>query len=155
MLVKRTITFFRLSMLSMLAATIGLACIPVLSEFTALSYCAAAVFWLGVIFQQVFFWIGNAGRKKMEQKVFRVKRGGKGALGIICFGSNRKATICDCVMFASIIAVVLEIAFSAKQDWLIMISLVALFLSFNLHCVLNGKNYRYFSAFYNHKKRSV
>ena len=91
----------------------------------------------------------------MEKKVFRMKSFGKRSAGILNFGSNRMATIFDCAMIASMLVVALEMVFRVESQWLVMISLAMLFLSFNLHCILNGTNYRYLIAYHKHMKRSV
>lgn len=155
MLSKKTIRYFALSIVFLVVATIAFLCIPIWTASTAPSYVVAVTFWVSLILEQVFFWLGNASRKKMERKVFRLKRFGKRGPGIICFGSNRIASISDCIMIISLIAVVLEIVFHVEYEWLVMTSLAMLFLSFNLHCILNGTNYKYLLAYHKHKKRSV
>lgn len=152
MLAKRTIRCFLLSMVFLAIATLALLMIPIWPVSTKPTYILAAVFWAGLLLEQAFFWLGNAHRKEMERRVFRVKRFCKEGPGIFYFGSNRMAAICDCVMLAALIAVVLEIVFRVNYEWLDIFSLALLFLSFNLHCILNGTNVRYLLAYYKHKK---
>lgn len=152
MLSKKTIRYFAASMVFLVVAMVAFLCIPIWPASTAQAYVVATVFCLSIILEQVFFWIGNASRKQMERKVFHMRRFGDHGPGIISFSSNRIATICDWIMLASFITVVLEIVFPAKHEWLVMVSLAVLFLSFNLHCILNGKNYKYLVAYHKHKK---
>ena len=155
MLSKKTIRCFSLSMVFLAMATMAFLCIPLWSASTVPAYFVALIFWVSLVLQQVFFWKGNAYRKKMEKKVFRMKSFGKRSAGILNFGSNRMATIFDCAMLASMLVVALEMAVRVESQWLVMISLALLFLSFNLHCILNGTNYRYLIAYHKHMKRSV
>ena len=41
-----------------------------------------------------------------------------------------------------------------KNEWVVMINYSVFFLAFNLHCILNGKNYRYLKQYRTYKKEN-
>lgn len=65
---------------------------------------------------------------------------------------TREGLVADVVMFASLIAVIVIAWTQVKSQWLILSCVSVLYLSFNMHCLLNGKNYRYIKLLSNYKK---
>ena len=92
------------------------------------------IFWLGLIAGVVF--------TILLSKQIKATGIHKGKIGLITFFSNPIAIIFDCLMILSFIGSVLIVVFQSEQ--LIGYFVIALFIfSFEMHCVLNGKNYLY------------
>ena len=92
------------------------------------------IFWLGLIAGIVLTVLLS---KKIKKTGFN-----EGKIGLIHFFSNPIAIVFDCLMILSLIGSVLIIVFKSEQ--LIGYFVIALFIfSFEMHCILNGKNYLY------------
>ena len=108
-------------------------------------YIFGGLFWIGIILEQLFFWRTNSLRKKAEgengENTYSLSS--KSRIGIFSFFQNIEAIICDIVLILSAVLVVLSVVLQIKEQWLIIVSIVLLFLSLNLHCFFNGKNYLY------------
>lgn len=112
------------------------------------AYVIGAVFWIGLVVEQVFFWRANSARRKVENRIRR--NGGqiiKGRIGLVSFFKNKEAFITDIVLFISAVATTIISILNFKLEWLLIISVVMLFVSFNLHCMLNGINYSYIKSY--------
>lgn len=107
------------------------------------AYVVASLFWLSVIAEIVFVLLSTQFRKRLENE--RKGKKSKDGLqpGIISFFKNREAKIVDIIFLVSVVVVLILILAKVKTGWMVMASFSTLFLSFNLHCILNGKNYRY------------
>lgn len=99
------------------------------------------VFWLGLVGEQFFIWRANSIRKSIEKsgKVRRIKSG----IGIISFLRTEAGLIADVVLALSFITLLILIIFSIGENVVQYIFIFLLVLSFRLHCILNGKNFRY------------
>lgn len=158
-MLQRTTNLLKLSIGCVVASSLAFLCIPICSSIEgipgkAFSIIVATVFWGGLILEQVFFWRANDGRKNIQQRAFKSRRLKNASVGLVTFGTSREARICD-IAFA--VSLVTSIAFNFLRiqiDWLVILSLAVLLLSFNLHCILNGKTYRYIKAFHLAKKRT-
>ena len=138
-------------------ASFALALIPlgnVFSEGTEkkVSLIIAALFWIFLILEQVFFWVANSGRKKIQKKAFGGSKLVKPALGLISFGCNKEGRISDIAFFTTFIATICLIIFQVQSRWLVTSVLALFLLSFTFHCIFNGTAYRYIKAFQNMKK---
>ena len=106
----------------------------------------AALFWLGLIAEIVFFILANKQCNVIEDRL--IKKGSKSfknaKLGVISFFSFREAMVADVLAGLSLIAIILMIILKVTNDWLFVIIAVIFFFSFNMHCFLNGRNYKYF-----------
>lgn len=92
------------------------------------------IFWLGLIAGIVF--------TILLSKQIKATGVHKGKIGLITFFSNPIAIVFDSLMILSLIGSVLIIVFKSEQ--LIGYFVIALFIfSFEMHCILNGKNYLY------------
>lgn len=107
----------------------------------SISYIIASVFWVGIIGEQIFFWICNHLRKRIEIKRSEISY--SNGIGIISFFKNPNAVVADIVMFASVLVFALMLIFKVVEQWAVVLCLSIIFLSFNLHSFLNGKNYIY------------
>lgn len=109
-----------------------------------LAYIFAAGFWLSVIAESVFVWLASRERKRLERRGYRDKSISHSPVGIISFFKSPEASGVDVFLFLSTITVVIFLWLQVKTSWMIMAGVSIWFLSFNLHCILNGRNYRYF-----------
>lgn len=118
-----------------------------------IAYTLAGLFWLSFGVEIVLWFFTSQVRKQIENRGLKKSRKLRRAkIGLISFFKNREALINDIVFILSIIAVVLLIFFKYYSGWIFLISLVLLFLTFNYHCIFNGKNYRFLKALKNLKR---
>ena len=99
------------------------------------------VFWLGLIAEQVFIWKANSLRKHFEAT--GKKRGIKMNPGIISILQTEAGAIADIVFAISLVVFVILMATGVGEKAIQYIFIFLLVLSFRLHCILNGKNFRY------------
>ncbi len=157
MVMKKYILFYFLSILCFIVSGISLLCVPLTNVNSdgiskSMMYIIAAVFWLGIICEVVLFLKANSLRRAIEQRNKRnnVEISSNTGFGFISFFRNREAIICDILLFVSVILFAVLTIFKIDIQWLIIISVVLLFLSFNMHCFINGKNYKYIKSYKNH-----
>lgn len=118
------------------------------------AYIVAILFWCSIIFEILFSYLCRKNRKLMEEKIYQGNFLQNSYSGIISFFKNKEAMITDIVLFVSVIAIVILFWTKAKNEWLIITGVSLFFLSFNMHCLLNGRNYRYYKA-YSKKQRGA
>ena len=99
------------------------------------------IFWTGLVLEQVCIWRANSLRKQIE--LLPECRTQNGRPGIISFWQTKAGKGAD-VLFA--VSVVLYIAFEiakfgTRSYQFIVLTLIV--LSFRMHCILNGKNFKY------------
>lgn len=100
------------------------------------SLVIAIVFWLSFACSQLFFWLIDFNRKK-------VGFGNGYKIGLISFFQNKEAKIADLSMIIFAFLVIILLFFRVDSGFIVTVSVALLFLSFIMHCYLNGKNYRY------------
>ena len=132
-------------------------CIPLVNIDGSLiqrvgAYIIAAAFWISIVMECVFSHLSTYERKYVERKEYRNRTLKHSQPGVISFFKNLEATIVDIILFLSAIIVVIIAWLQVKTGWMIITCTSVLFLSFNLHCILNGKNYRYIKALRLYKK---
>lgn len=102
---------------------------------------ASSLFWIGLIAEQIFIWKVNKFRKNMESKLSVRKI--QGLPGICSFFKTESGFIADIVLILSFITCIVL----AIGNWGVNVTqyifIFLLVLSFRLHCILNGKNFRY------------
>ncbi len=98
-------------------------------------YLVGIVFWLSFLLSQVMM-ITVSIKRKADKRYSKKKR-----LGLISFFSNREATIAD--ILTAVFTAVFVICTLTTDSYLIYVFLCLAVLSFEMHCVLNGKNYAY------------
>lgn len=99
------------------------------------------VFWFGLAGEQFFIWRANSVRKSIEKSgKFRKPQSG---IGIISFLRTEAGLIVDVVFALSFITLLILMIFSIGEKVVQYIFIFLLVLSFRLHCILNGKNFRY------------
>lgn len=99
-----------------------------------------ALFWIGLVIEQIFFWRSYV---FMKEIAFQSKRLLKGRAGIFTFAASTEGFIADVVFAISLIALVICAVFSLGETILQYILICFIVLSFRMHCILNGKSYRY------------
>ncbi len=157
MLLRRISRQLLLAMAFAVLNSLALALIPLDSIFSEgagkkVSLIIAALFWICLILEQVFFWTANSGRKKIQKKAFGGRKLVNPVLGLISFGCNKEGRISDIVFFTTFIATICLIIFQVQSRWLVTSILALFLLSFTFHCIFNGTTYRYIKAFQNIKK---
>ena len=118
------------------------------------AYILAALFWTSILAEMFFVISASKTRKRIKQQTHEKDADMHLLPGIISFFKNPEAIICDAVLFTSIIGVIIIVALNVKTRWIIMAGILTLLISFNLHCILNGKNYRYLKLSKNNKKEN-
>lgn len=147
MLLKKFLIDFYLAIILTIVATIAILCIPAVDAHKNIMYIIAFTFWLSLILGQFFFWKCNHERKRIEMKGTRMRENKKKQLGITAFFRNFEAFIADIILFLSAGLVAVLTVFQIKTSWLIILGASMLYLSFNMHCILNGKNYRFIKLY--------
>ena len=149
--------YFLISILLAVIPAVLILCIPWVSlEGTDAqktgAYIMAAAFWLCVILELCMTRLCSSERKWLERQKVRSRSLTQSNPGIVSFLKTNEGMVADIVMFTSLIAVI-DIAWTqVKSQWLILSCVSVLYLSFNMHCLLNGKNYRYIKLLSNYKK---
>lgn len=110
------------------------------------AYSIALIFWGSIIIEIFFSYQCTKTRKAMEDRLFMLKSPHYSHPGVISFFKNREAFIADIILFASAILVAALLWRQAKTGWMILVGVSLFLLSFNMHCLLNGRNYRYYKA---------
>lgn len=99
------------------------------------------VFWLGFVGEQFFIWKATFLRKSIEKSDdFRKNKAG---IGLISFLRTEAGLIADVALALSSITLLILIIFSIGENVVQYVFIFLLVLSFRLHCILNGKNFRY------------
>lgn len=107
-----------------------------------LAFFAGVLFWGGLILAVVFTILIN---KTANQKNSNNKS------GIITFFSNKTAAIFDVTMIISSIIFVTILIVNSMSNVVIVVFSIFIF-SFEMHCVFNGKNYKYIISKLGEKK---
>lgn len=96
------------------------------------------IFWIGLAGEQICFWLSWHDLKKSEAAICNDSKP-----GILSVFQTRPGKIADLILTGSAtLLIVLMIADIGKEN----IQLILLFstvLSFRMHCILNGRNYKY------------
>lgn len=159
-MMKKFINLLCLSGIGCLISGISLIFIPLvdLSGSTSQKVFAmivAAVFWLGLVTEIVFFILANRQCKAIEKGL--TKKNGKSfknaPVGVISFFQCREAMVADIISALSLVVLIMLIIFNVSNDWIFVCFAVTFFLSFNIHCFLNGKNYKYLKEYKKYLKK--
>lgn len=112
----------------------------------------AAIFWLCIMLEIFFTFRCKRERVRLEKEHYRSRWMRHMLPGVISFFKNLEATVADIILVITVISTVIVILSRVSSGFISIGSIAILFLSFNMHCLLNGKNYRYKKAFYKHQK---
>lgn len=149
--------YFLISVLLAVIPAVLILCIPLVSLEgsgfqKAGAYIISAVFWLCVILELWMVRMCNSERLWLERRKVRSRMLAQAGPGVISFIKTREGLIADVIMFVSLIAVIVIAWIQVRSQWVILSCVSVLYLSFNMHCLLNGKNYRYIKLLSNYKK---
>lgn len=99
------------------------------------------IFWLGLIGEQILFWSANSVLKKIigTGKIRRLRA----RPGIIAPLQTRWGIIADFIFVISLIVFAIMAIVSPSSDAIQFIFLFLIVFSFRIHCIANGKNYKY------------
>ena len=104
------------------------------------AYVTAALFWVSIGVQIYVTIKASVYRKHLEEK--KIERQISG-IGAFCFFKNLEAIVEDILLFISAASIVIMVWLGYDQQWVVLLCISLCFLSFSLHCIYNGKNYRY------------
>lgn len=99
------------------------------------------VFWLGLVGEQVNMWMANKTRKDIESNTKHRKIRAKP--GISSIMQTDSGAIADITCVISLIVLIILMIIGVGEKVVQFIFIFLLVLSFRLHCILNGKNFRY------------
>lgn len=119
---------------------------------TYMSYIIACCFW-GSLLVEVFATWQCARYRKQLRKSGRAEKNGWKDVGILSFGRNREGTIADLGIVCASLMVAVLIVMKVNTVWLVIGSVLLWFLAIQLHCLLNGKNYRYMKLLNNKREK--
>lgn len=115
-------------------------------------YILATIFWLSILIECIFVHLSAKERRWIERKENHNKTVKYSPPGVISFFKSPEAIVADVILFVTATLVVILMWAQVKTEWIIITDISVLSLSFNLHCVLNGKNYRYLKSYRLYKK---
>lgn len=98
-------------------------------------------FWVGLGFEEFFIWKADSLRKEIEY--YEDYRKIRGKPGVLSISKTKSGAIADLLLLASLLFFVLFIFTGFGEKVIQNILIFLLVLSFRLHCILNGKNFRY------------
>ena len=116
------------------------------------AYILAAVFWICITAECVFTYLSTRERRRIEQREYQNKDLTHSPPGVVSFFKNSESTVADVILFVSSVLIAVLLWARVQNGWLIITGISFLFLSFNLHCILNGKNYRYLKTYRHYEK---
>lgn len=116
------------------------------------AYLLATFFWICTALEIFFTFKCKKERLVLQRKVYRRRWMGYMYPGVISFFKNSESTVADIVLFVTTIMTVIFIWIRLSSALISIGCMAILFLSFNMHCLLNGKNYRYKKALYKYQK---
>jgi len=104
-----------------------------------ISITVGIMFWSSLIFEQIMFWHSVSMRKKNS----RISKDTKSfSIGFISFFSTAKGMIADIALIVSLVVLTGSVISGKSASKLIYPLVATIYLSFNLHCLYNGRHYR-------------
>lgn len=147
---NKTTAFFNrcllFSALCSLISSFSLTLIPIVSvseDRKILGILISIVFWAGLVGEQFFVWSANTYRKRMEHAKGRFPKKVCGRPGIISVFTTPEGLAADILFTVSLTAFIVVSVMKIGEDVLQYALISCVILSFRLHCLLNGINYRY------------
>lgn len=98
------------------------------------------VFWIGLIVEQVSFWKSY---RIMKRLIKYENRHVQGRSGIFSLAKTIEGIGADVIFILSTIALMVCILFGLGESFIQYILICLLTMSFRLHCIFNGKNFKY------------
>ena len=142
-MVYKCVRLFRLALIALSISALSLFAIPLAKEQKAVQYTLACAFWVSFMAELIFLSISNGVRKKIEQISPHMKqKRGFGKIGLFCFLQNREAIVVDISFVVSVTYLAVVSFLRIDSMWLVLIGIIVSFVSFHLHCILNGILYK-------------
>ena len=98
------------------------------------------IFWIGLVCEQVFYWRSHKIAKEIARNS---KKSLSERVSIFNFATYTEAIIADVIFVVSLIALVVCVLIGIGEAILQYILICCIVLTFRMHCILNGKSYRY------------
>jgi len=148
---KRMETYFKIAVLSVIICSLTVFGILIVDvEGTTAqkvgAYIVAATFWGSLALEICLIYLCDKERKNLEKEIHRFIALKHAKVGIFSFRTSKEGMMADVVLLIFMVVLIVVIAAKVKAAWIIMTTVSMLLLSFNMHCLLNGKNYRYIKA---------
>lgn len=102
-----------------------------------------AAFWLGLIGEQISIWRANGCRKTLEKKRERYPKRIRGRPGVFSPFRTTEGAACDVLFLLGLIVFIVVALLHKGEGALQYVLIFCMVLSFRLHCIFNGINYRY------------
>lgn len=142
--------FFRLSYIFTVLASIMIILIPLsnINEIGLkkhLAYIIASVFWISFLLEILCFTKTSQYYKKAKRIIMRKHPNAvldKG-IGAFLIFRNKEAVLADVIFFLSLVTLIIMFLKDFDNKWLVSSMTSLTFLSFNMHCILNGRVYKY------------
>ena len=157
MTLRRFNLYLNLTFVFPCACFILLLCVPLVdTSGTAVqktgAYVLAATFWICSAMEAYFIRKCTRERIKLKKKYYNTRQINNANVGAISFFSSFEAAVADIVFIVTAVLTAVFICIRLSSGFMVIGCMATLFLSFVMHCQLNGKNYRYKKAFYKHQK---
>ena len=139
--------YFKCTVATVFVAFAALICIPILQfheigRNKTASYILAAIFWTSMLLEQILLRKCSLERKQIRNRSRRRKKE-KSKKGLMRFFGTKEAIAAAMVCLISAIATVGLAVFQIQERGAVIISVAIWFLSLNLCCILNGRNYKH------------
>ena len=145
---REELSFRRCVLLSIICS--GLSSLPIglipaaqANESGILAIGIPVAFWLGLAGEQLFIWRANSLRKAWGEKVDPCLGKSDARPGAMAFFKSPEGTIADVLFLLSSAAFAVAALLKAGEASVQYVLICCVALSFRLHCILNGMNYRY------------
>lgn len=140
--------YFKCTVAMVFVAFAALLCIPLLQSHEigrnkTLSYVLAGIFWASILLEQIFLHKCSSERKQIRNRSRRKRRKECAEEGLMRFFKTRESIVAAIICFISTMMTVGLAVFQIQTRGAVIISVAMWFLSLNLYCLLNGKNYKH------------
>ncbi len=137
-LMRTVIVCIALSSLSLLLATF------VNSDgVSALTVISGIIFWGGLIVGYIQLFIISKHRKAYEKNAHHIEKRVKSRPGIITFFSGPAATVADLAMILFFLLTMVFAFIPGFSQTVLLIFIAVLVFAVQMHCILNGVNFKY------------
>ncbi|WBY64029.1 DUF1295 domain-containing protein [Thermocaproicibacter melissae] len=142
--VKRNL-FFILSAISFLLMSATILVMPFAYENEIELKATGTAFWLFLILGFLFNFLSDRAQKAYQKELPENAEKMEGRVGLLSFFSNIPASISDAVLLAGILAAFCMELFrpSLTTTYAVYVLLFFILLSFCMHCLFNGKKFRF------------
>lgn len=107
----------------------------------AVKILSPLLFWGGLIAEQILIWKSNKSRKAIESS--QKGRKMQGLPGIFSFFKTKAGFAADVIFIFSVLIYLVLAVCNTGVKYAQYIFIFLTVLTFRLHCILNGKNFRY------------